>query len=176
MSASSTSQRIESGSFVDLSRRQLIFALTGMVLTLLMATMDQAIAITAMPRAIAGLNGFARYSWAMTSHLLTSTAAMLVFAKLSDLYGRKRFYLCSAAIIVVSLLLCGGAGNLPIPLDDMNQLIFARGFLGLGNGAIIAVTFTLVSCRQALRCHGSFGHDSLGRVQHAADNSAPDIR
>jgi len=98
-----------------LSRTQLTFALTGVVLTWLTATMDQAMAITAMPRAIAGLRGFARYSWPTTSFLLTSTIAMPVFAKLSDLYGRKQFYLSSAAIFVVSLLLCGAARNLPLP-------------------------------------------------------------
>jgi hypothetical protein len=46
---------MESGSFADLSRTQLILALSGMVLTLLTATMDQAIAIAAMPRAIASV-------------------------------------------------------------------------------------------------------------------------
>lgn len=98
-----------------------------------------------MPRAIASLNGFARYPWPTTSHLLTSTIAMPVFAKLSDLFGRKSFYLGSTAIFLVSLLLCGAAGTLPIPLDGMNQLIVARGLLGIGNGAIIALTFTLVA-------------------------------
>jgi EmrB/QacA subfamily drug resistance transporter len=145
MSASSTAPRREIGWFEDLSRAQLILALTGVVLTLLTTTLDQAMAITAMPRAIAGLNGFARYSWPTTSFLLTSTISMPVFAKLSDLYGRKWLYLGSAGIFVVGLLLCGAAGNLPLPLDGMSQLIAARGFLGLGNGAIIALSFTLVA-------------------------------
>src|SRR6202163_4043916 len=145
MGASSTSRQAEDGSFGDLSRTQLNLALTGMALALLTATMDQAITIAAMPRAIADLNGFARYSWPTTSFLLTSTIATPVFAKLSDLYGRKQFYLWSAAVFVVSLLACGAAGNLPIPLDGMNQLIVARGFLGIGSGAIITLTFTLVA-------------------------------
>src|SRR5271168_902793 len=145
MGASSTAPRMEKSSFADLNRTQLILALTGMVLTLLAATMDQAIAIAALPRAIASLNGFARYSWPTTSFLLTSTIATPVFAKLSDLYGRKQYYLWSAAVFVVSLLVCGAAGNLPIPLDGMNQLIVARGFLGIGSGAIITLTFTLVA-------------------------------
>jgi len=145
MGTASASPRIGSGLFADLSRGQLTLAVAGMVLTLLMATLDQAIAIAAMPRAIAGLNGFSRYPWPTTSLLLTSTLAMPVFAKLSDLYGRKWLYLSGSAIFVVSLLLCGAAGNLPIPVDGMNQLIFARGFLGVGNGAIVALTFTLVA-------------------------------
>jgi EmrB/QacA subfamily drug resistance transporter len=145
MGASSISRRVESGSDGELRRPQLILALMGMILALLTATMDQAIAISVLPRAIASLNGFARYSWPTTSFLLTSTIAMPVFAKLSDLYGRKRLYLYSAAIFVVSLLLCGAAGILPIPLDGMNQLIVTRVLLGVGNGAIITLTFTLVA-------------------------------
>src|SRR5271165_369310 len=145
MSASSASLPMQPMSPVNLSRTQAISALAGMVLTLLTATMDQAMASTAMPRAIAGLNGFARYPWVTTSFLLTSTIAMPVFAKLSDLYGRKWLYLGSTAIFVVALLLCGAAGYLPLPLDGMNQLIVAQGLLGIGNGAIIALTFTLVA-------------------------------
>src|SRR6202451_1250252 len=145
MGASSTSPRLKDCSFGDLSRTQSIFALMSVVLTLLTATMNQAIGIAAMPRAIAALNGFARYSWPTTSFLLTSTIAMPVFAKLSDLYGRKWFYLWSTVALVVSLLLCGTAGNLPLSLDGMNQLIVAYGFLGLGNGAITALSFTLVA-------------------------------
>ena len=145
MGAASISPKTENGSLADLSRVRLIFVLVGLSLTLLTATLDQAIAITAMPRAIAALNGFALYSWPTTSLLLTSTIAMAVFAKLSDLYGRKRLYVFSAAIFVVSLLFCGAAGNLPIPLDGMNQLIVFRGFLGIGNGSILALTYTLVA-------------------------------
>ena len=145
MGSSSTSPSMKADSFADLSRNELLLALTGMVLTLLAAAMNEALGGTAMPRAIASLNGFARYPWPSTIYLLTSTIAMLVFAKLSDLYGRKSLYLGCTGVFVLSLLLCGAAGNLPIPLDGMNQLIVACGLLGIGNGAIIALTFTLVA-------------------------------
>ena len=145
MEASSISQPIEARPFADLSCSQLVFAVAGMVLTLLTAAMIQAFGGTVMPRAIASLNGFARYPWTTTSFLLTTTIAMPMFAKLSDLYGRKWLYVWSTVIFVVSLVLCGTAGKLPLPLDGMNQLIVAEGLLGIGNGAIIALTFTLVA-------------------------------
>jgi EmrB/QacA subfamily drug resistance transporter len=145
MNTSPTSPQVEAGSFAYLSRSQLIFAVAGMVLALLTAAMIQAFGGTVMPRAIASLNGFARYPWTTTSFLLTTTIAMPVFAKLSDLYGRKWLYVWSTVIFVVSLLLCGAAGRLPLPLDGMNQLIVAEGLLGIGNGAIITLTLTLVA-------------------------------
>src|ERR1700729_3700077 len=110
----------EKAGLADISRNQRTLALAGVIATLLAVTLNQALSIPALPRAIAGLNGFARYSWPTTSFLLTSTIAMPVFAKLSDLFGRKWLYLYSAAIFVVSLLLCGAAGILPMPLDGMN--------------------------------------------------------
>src|SRR6202795_1471822 len=145
MEAPSISPPIEAGPLTALSRTQVILALTGMVLTLLTAAMDQAFGGPVMPRAIASLNGFARYPWTTTSFLLTTTIAMPVFAKLSDLYGRKWLYVWSAAVFVVSLLIGGTAGNLPLPFDGMNQLIVAEGLLGIGNGPIMAPTFTLVA-------------------------------
>lgn len=115
-----------------------------MILALLLTAMDQAIVTIALPRVVASLNGFARYPWVITSHLLTSTIAIPVFAKLSDLYGRKWFYLSGPAILVVCLLFCGGSGNLPLPIDGMNQLILFRGILGVGNGAILGLTYTII--------------------------------
>ncbi|MEO8681310.1 MAG: MDR family MFS transporter [Vicinamibacterales bacterium] len=115
-----------------------------MILTLLLAAMDQTIVGTAMPRVISSLNGFDRYPWVTTVYLLTSTIAVPVFAKISDLYGRKWLYLSGAILFIVSSWLCGAAGNLPLPLDGMNQLIVARGLQGIGGGAIMGLTFTIV--------------------------------
>ena len=115
-----------------------------MILTLLLAAMDQTIVGTAMPRVISSLNGFDRYPWVTTAYLLTSTIAVPVFAKISDLYGRKWLYLSGAILFIVSSWLCGAAGNLPLPLDGMNQLIVARGLQGLGGGAIMGLTFTII--------------------------------
>jgi EmrB/QacA subfamily drug resistance transporter len=131
-------------SYADLTARQLAFTIGGMILTLLLAAMDQTIIGTAMPRVTASLNGFDRYPWVTTVYLLTSTVAVPVFAKISDLYGRKWLYLSGAVLFIVASGLCGLAGNLPLPLDGMNQLILARGLQGIGGGAITGLTFTIV--------------------------------
>jgi EmrB/QacA subfamily drug resistance transporter len=138
-------RRAQHESRAELSRGQLTFAVAGVVLPLLALNMVEGSAIGAVPRAVAALNGFDRYAWPSTSFLLTSTISMPVFAKLSDLYGRKWFYLFGAAMAVAYALLCGAAGALPIPLDGMNQVVLASGILGLGHGAIMVLSFTIVA-------------------------------
>src|SRR4029077_16034672 len=119
----------------NLSRRQLAGTITGLLLTLLLAALDQTIVGTAMPRIIAQLNGFDRYAWVTTSYLLTSTIAVPIFGKLSDIYGRKWFVLGGAILFVGASALCGAA-------QSMTQLITFRGIQGLAAGVIMGLTFT----------------------------------
>src|SRR5260370_8525149 len=91
----------------------MVGTLAGDLVTLLLAALDQTIVGTAMPRIIAQLNGFDRYAWVTTAYLLTSTAAVPIFGKLSDIYGRKWFYLGGAVLFVSASPLCAAAGPLP---------------------------------------------------------------
>jgi EmrB/QacA subfamily drug resistance transporter len=129
---------------VQLSKPQLIGTMAGLMLSVLLASLDQTIVGTAEPRIIAQLSGFDRYPWVSTVYLLTSTLAVPIFAKLSDIYGRKWFFLAGAAIFVVMSALCGASGNLPVPLDGMNQLIVARGLQGVGGGMMMSLAFTII--------------------------------
>lgn len=126
------------------SHASAIFALTSVLLTLLTSTMFQAISTVVLPQAVADLNGFSRYPWPSTTFALTSAIAMLVFAKLSDLYGRKWIYLVNTGIFVGSLFVGAAAGTLPIPIDGMNQLVAAHGLLGISSGAIISLSYILI--------------------------------
>ena len=148
-------------SYAHLDASQRTATLGGLMLTLLLAAMDQTIVGTAMPRVVASLNGFDRYPWVTTAYLLTSTIAVPVFAKLSDLYGRKWLYLAGLLIFVVSSWLCGAAGNIPVPLDGMHQLILFRGLQGIGGGAVMGLTFTIIgdlfSPAERGRYQGLFG-------------------
>ncbi len=131
-------------SYAHLDARQRLATVAGLMLTLLLAAMDQTIVGTAMPRVVSNLDGFDRYPWVTTAYLLTSTISVPVFAKLSDLYGRKWLYMTGLVIFVLSSWLCGAAGNVPVPLDGMNQLIFFRGLQGIGGGAVMGLTFTII--------------------------------
>ena len=134
---------VRGSGFHALTRPQLIGTIAGLMLTLLLAALDQTIVGTAMPRIIAQLNGFERYAWVTTTYLLTSTIAVPIVGKLSDLYGRKWFLLGGAVIFVAASALCGAAGDLPLPLDGMNQLILFRGLQGIGAGMITGIVFTV---------------------------------
>jgi EmrB/QacA subfamily drug resistance transporter len=131
---------------VRLTKPQLVGTLLGLMLTMLLAALDQTIVGTAEPRIIASLSGFDRYPWVATTYMLCSTMSIPIGARLSDLYGRKWFFLGGAALFVVASAFCGAAGNLNFTgLDGMNQLIVFRGIQGIGAGVIMALVFTIVA-------------------------------
>ncbi|HEV8147853.1 MAG TPA: MFS transporter, partial [Bryobacteraceae bacterium] len=144
MAAASDTTYHTSG-FIRLTRPQLIGTLAGLMLTLLLAALDQTIVGTAMPSIITQLSGFDRYPWVSTAYLLTSTVSVPIFAKLSDIYGRKWFFLLGAVVFVVASGLCGVAGEWNIlGLDGMNQLIVFRGLQGIGAGISLGLVFTIL--------------------------------
>jgi len=142
---SATETQFHTGGIVRLTRAQLIGTMTGLLLTLLLAAIDQTIVGTAEPRIIAQLSGFDRYPWVATAYLLTSTVVVPIIAKLSDIYGRRGFFLAGAIAFVATSGLCGASGYLNfLGLDGMNQLIVFRGLQGLGAGMIMGLTFTII--------------------------------
>jgi EmrB/QacA subfamily drug resistance transporter len=130
---------------VPLTKAQLVGTLTGLLLAALLAAIDQTIVGTAEPRIIAQLSGFDRYPWIATAYLLTSTVSVPIFASLSDIHGRKPFFLLGATLFVATSALCGAAGKLTfLPIDGMGQLILFRGLQGIGAGMVIGLLFTIV--------------------------------
>src|SRR5215469_16442726 len=131
--------------YVRLTRPQFIGTIAGLMMCLLLAALDQTIVGTAEPRIIASLAGFDRYPWVATTYLLTSTICLPVFAKLSDIYGRKWFFLLGATLFVTSSALCGASGKLNfLGIDGMSQLILFRGLQGVGAGVMFGLVFTIV--------------------------------
>src|SRR5258706_6039888 len=130
---------------VPLTKPQLVGTLTGLLPAALPAAIDQTIVGTAEPRIIAQLSGFDRYPWIATAYLLTSTVSVPIFASLSDLHGRKPFFLLGPLLSVATSALCGAAGTLTfLPLDGMGQLILFRGLQGVGAGMVMGLLFTIV--------------------------------
>ena len=144
MSTASEPVYVTSG-FVRLTRPQLIGTMTGLLLTTLLAAIDQTIVGTAEPRIIASLSGFDRYPWVATVYMLASTVSVPIFASLSDRLGRKPLFMSGAVLFVLASAFCGAAGDIPgMPFDGMGQLILFRGFQGIGAGMSFGVLFTIV--------------------------------
>lgn len=115
----------------------LISVLTALMLTLLLEALDQTIVGTALPRIVADLQGFDRYTWVVTAYLLASTTMVPIVGKLSDQFGRKWFFVAGVVIFLVGSALSGAS-------QTMDQLIAFRALQGLGAGTGIALVFTVV--------------------------------
>ena len=121
----------ESEGFHNLKRSQVFVTLGGVMLALFLSSLDSTIVSTAMPRIIADLKGFEHYTWVSTAYLLTYTAAMPIVGRLTDMYGRKWFYIIGIVIFLLGSALCGLS-------HSMTQLIICRGFQGIGAGVMMA--------------------------------------
>jgi EmrB/QacA subfamily drug resistance transporter len=127
----------EKGSIRSLPRRQVMITLAGVMLAMFLSSLDQTIVGTAMPKIIVSLGGFTQYTWVSTAYIITSTVAIPITGKLTDMYGRKWFYIAGIIIFVVGSILCGIS-------QTMTQLIFSRGFQGVGAGIMMANAFTVI--------------------------------
>ena len=109
----------------------------GLLLGMSLGALEATVVGTAMPTVIATLGGLAHYSWVFSAYLLTSTASVPIWGRLSDLYGRRGMYLTGIAIFLVGSMLSGAA-------TSMTMLIVSRAIQGFGTGAIIPLSMTIV--------------------------------
>jgi len=116
-------------------RRQAITA--GLLLGMSLGALEATVVGTAMPTIIATLGGLAHYSWVFSAYLLTSTASVPIWGRLSDLYGRRRMYLFAVAAFLIGSVAAGVS-------QTMLQLVAARAVQGLGAGGIIPLTMTII--------------------------------
>ncbi|GGT72771.1 hypothetical protein GCM10010207_83290 [Streptomyces atratus] len=109
------------------------------------------------------LKGFDDIAWVSAAYLLASTAVAPLWGKLGDMFGRKRLYLTSTTVFLITSVACGLAQNLP-------ELIGARVLQGVGGGGMIVLTFALVGDivdpAERGRYQGMFGsvHGAAGIV------------
>ncbi len=112
--------------------------LGGVMLGLLLGALDGTIVSTVMPTIAGQLHGMGLYVWPFTIYMLTSTISIIVFGKLSDLYGRKRIFNLGILIFLVGSVLAGFS-------SDMITLILFRAIQGIGGGVIMTVSFIMVA-------------------------------
>ena len=122
----------------SLPKRQVVAAMGGTMLSMFLGSIFMTITATAMPRIITDLGGFSQYTWVFTSYIITETIALPLTGKLSDMYGRKWFFVAGMGIFVVSTFLCGIS-------QSMSQLIIFRAFQGIGFGIMSALGFIVIA-------------------------------
>jgi len=132
-----------------LSLRSKLIIMISVMASLFLVALDQTIIATALGKIVEDFNAFSSLSWIVTAYLLTTTITVPIAGKLSDLFGRRTLLLIGVAIFGIGSLVSGMAG-------DVNQLIFARAFQGIGGGIITANAFTIVGDLFAARERGKW--------------------
>ncbi len=120
-----------------LTHRQIMVVLSGLLLGMFLAALDQTIVSTAIRTIADKLNGQTQQAWVTTAYLITSTISTPLYGKLSDSYGRKPFYLFAIVIFLVGSLLCGTA-------TGIYQLAAYRAVQGIGAGGLMSLAFAIV--------------------------------
>jgi EmrB/QacA subfamily drug resistance transporter len=111
--------------------------LSGVILAMLLSSLDQTIVSTAMPTIVQELHGLEHISWVFTAYMLGSTVTVPIYGKLSDIFGRRNLYLLGIVIFLLGSMLCGLSQN-------MTQLILFRGLQGIGGGAMMVNSFAII--------------------------------
>ena len=154
----------------DLPQRRKMYILSGVLLAMLLGALDATIVGPAMPNIVRDLGGMSMLAWVFTIYSLTSTITIPIVGKLSDLYGRKWFYIGGISLFLLGSAMSGAAGE-PIfnslfrPLtgadNAMLQLIIFRGIQGVGGGMMMAngmaIIGDLFEPRERARYQGLMG-------------------
>ena len=113
------------------------FIVAGLLLGILMSAMDNTIVATAMGTIVSDLGGFDKFVWVTSAYMVATMASMPIFGKLSDMYGRKRFFIFGLIVFLIGSALCGMA-------QSIVQLSIFRAIQGIGGGALMPIAFTII--------------------------------
>src|SRR6478609_1547337 len=136
-----------------LSHKQILTILSGLILGMFLAALDQTIVSTAIRTIGDDLHGLSIQAWVTTAFLITSTIATPLMGKLSDIYGRKPLFMLTITIFILGSALCGVA-------HSMYQLAAFRAFQGIDAGKLfplaLAIIGDIIPPRQRARYQGYF--------------------
>ncbi len=135
------------------THKQILTILAGLLLGMFLAALDQTVVSTAIRTIADDLQGYSLQAWATTAFLITSTISTPLYGKLSDLYGRKSFFMLAITIFVLGSMLCGLA-------QSMYELAAFRAFQGLGAGGLFSLALSIIGdivpARERARYQGYF--------------------
>jgi EmrB/QacA subfamily drug resistance transporter len=135
------------------THRQIVLIIIGLMSGMFLAALDMTIVSTSIRTIADDLSGLSIQAWVTTAYLITSTIATPLYGKLSDLYGRRRFFIAAISLFVLGSVLCGLA-------TTMYQLASFRAVQGLGAGGLfslaLAIIGDIVPPRERARYQGYF--------------------
>ncbi|MFJ2831261.1 MDR family MFS transporter [Streptomyces sp. NPDC087263] len=121
-----------------LTHRQVVSVLSGLMLGMFLAALDQTVVSTALRTIADDLHGLTAQAWVTTAYLVAGTIATPLYGKLSDIYGRRPVYLCAIVLFAVGSLLCGFA-------TSIYELAAFRAVQGLGGGGLMSLAMTIIA-------------------------------
>jgi EmrB/QacA subfamily drug resistance transporter len=137
----------------QMSHRDILLVLIGLMSGMFLSALDQSVVGTAMRTIADDLQGLELQAWVTTAYLITSTVATPIYGKLGDIFGRRRLFIIAISIFLFGSLLCGFA-------NDMFQLAAYRAVQGIGAGGLFALALTvladIVPPRERARYQGMF--------------------
>src|SRR3954451_16663376 len=115
------------------------FAMTfaGLLLAMLLASLDQTVVSTALPTIVSDLGGLDQLSWVVTAYLLGATVTMPLWGRASDLYGRKTLFIAAIGVFLAGSALSGAA-------QSLGELIAFRALQGTGAGGLMTLAMAIV--------------------------------
>src|SRR5687768_4520047 len=119
------------------THRQIVTILVGLMVAMFLAALDQTVVSTAIRVIADDLQGYDLQAWATTAFLITSTISTPLYGKLSDIYGRRPFYLFAIGVFVLGSALCGIA-------TSMYELAAWRAVQGIGAGGLMSLALAII--------------------------------
>ncbi|WP_051215240.1 MDR family MFS transporter [Granulicoccus phenolivorans] len=136
MSASATGSTVEDEREYP-PHDQVLKILIGLLLGMFLAALDQNIVATAIRTIADDLGGLSQQAWVTTAYLITSTIATPLYGKLSDIYGRRRFFIAAITIFVIGSMLCTLS-------QSMYMLAAFRAIQGIGAGGLMSLAMAII--------------------------------
>ena len=136
-SEAASDSRAPAGADGGFTHRQILTILSGLMLGMFLAALDMTVVSVAIRTIADELHGFELQVWATTAFLITSTISTPLYGKLSDIYGRRPFYLIAIAIFVGGSMLCGMASS-------MYELAAFRAIQGVGAGGLMSLALAII--------------------------------
>jgi EmrB/QacA subfamily drug resistance transporter len=122
---------------LKLSPRRRVWIIVGVMMGLVLAALEATAVVTAIPTVVSSLGGLEFYSWVYSVYFLAATVTVPLWGRLSDLYGRRIFYLAGIGFFVLGSALCGLS-------QSMFQLVGFRIIQGVGAGALLPLGMTII--------------------------------